>query len=100
MRFFAKVIFICNCCFILSVILRWVENANKQKGNFDGIIRLQPLESTIVILGYTAIIFNFIFNAIVLFFLVKKKELLVAKWLIWFNFLLLLIQVFYFFFTN
>ena len=68
MRFFAKVIFICNCCFILSVILRWVENANKQKGNFDGVIKLQPLESTIVILGYTAIIFNFIFNAIVLFF--------------------------------
>lgn len=100
MRFFSKVVFICNCCFLLAVVLRWVENANKKKGNFDGAIKLQPLESTIVILGYTAIIFNFIFNIIILIFLLRKKELTVAKWLIWFNFLLLLLQLFYNFFTS
>ncbi len=98
LRFFSKVIFICNLCFIAAVILRWVENANKKKGNFDGAIKLQPLESTIVVLGYGAIIFNLIFNIIILTLLLLKKELQVPKWLIWFNFLLLIIQVYYFFF--
>ena len=97
-RFCSKLIFICNCCFIAAVILRWVENVNKQKGNFSGAIKLQPLESTIVILGYSAIIFNFIFNLTILVFLVLKKNLPVTGWLIWFNFLILIVQVYYFFF--
>ena len=98
MRFFSKLVFICNGCFIAAVILRWVENANKQKGNFSGVIKLQPLESTIVVLGYGAIIFNLIFNINILTLLSLKKDLQVSKWLIWFNFLILIIQVYYFFF--
>lgn len=98
MRFFSKLIFICNLCFIAAVILRWVENVNKQKGNFDGAIKLQPLESSIVVLGYGAIIFNFIFNLTILTLLWLKKDMLVPKWLIWFNFLILIVQVYYFFF--
>jgi hypothetical protein len=98
LRFFSKIIFICNLCFIAAVILRWVENLNKQKGNFDGVIKLQPLESTIVVLGYGAIFFNLIFNLVVLFLLILKKDIAVYKWLIWFNFLILIIQVYYFFF--
>ena len=97
LRFFSKIIFICNLCFIAAVILRWVENANKKKGDFDGVIKLQPLESTIVVLGYGAIIFNFIFNIIILALLILKKQPLVPRWLIWFNFLILIIQVYYFF---
>ena len=98
LRFFSKIVFICNLCFIAAVILRWVENTNKQKGDFSGVIKLQPLESTIVVLGYGAIIINFIFNLVILLMLLLKKELLVPKWLIWFNFLILIIQVYYFFF--
>ena len=98
LRFFSKIVFICNLCFIAAVILRWVENANKKKGNFDGAIKLQPLESTIVVLGYSAIIFNFIFNLIILALLLLKKKTGMPKWLIWFNFLILIIQVYYFFF--
>jgi hypothetical protein len=98
LRFFSKIVFICNLCFIAAVILRWVENANKTKGNFDGAIKLQPLESTIVVLGYGAIIFNLVFNITILSFLLLRKDSQVQKWLIWFNFLILLIQVYYFFF--
>jgi hypothetical protein len=100
MRFFAKLIFICNGCFVLAAILRLVENARKKQGSFDGLVQLQPLESTIVVLGYTAIIFNFIFNAIVLVLLLLKKKPAVASWLIWLNFLFLLAQVYYFFISN
>ena len=96
--FFSKIVFICNLCFIAAVILRWVENANKKKGNFDGAIKLQPLESTIVVLGYSAIIFNLIFNLVLLIIFLLKKEQHLPKWLIWFNFLILITQVYYFFF--
>ena len=98
LRFFSKIVFICNLCFIAAVILRWVENANKQKGDFSGVIKLQPLESTIVVLGYGAIIINFIFNLVLLGMLLIKKEQQLPKWLIWFNFLILVTQVYYFFF--
>lgn len=98
LRFFSKIVFISNLCFIAAVILRWVENANKTKGNFDGAIKLQPLESTIVVLGYGAIIFNLVFNITILSLFLLRKDSQVQKWLIWFNFLILLIQVYYFFF--
>ena len=98
LRFFSKLVFICNLCFIATVILREVENANKKKGNFDGAIKLQPLQSTIVVLGYSAIIINIILNLLVLVKFLLRKEQQLPKWLIWFNFLILLAQVYYFFF--
>lgn len=98
LRFFSKIVFICNSCFIAAVILRQVENINKQKGDFSGAIKLQPLESTIVVLGYGAIVINFIFNLVLLIMFVLKKQQKIAPWLIWFNFLILLVQVYYFFF--
>ncbi len=97
MRFFSRIVFICNCCFIAAVILRWVEIVSKKKGNGNGAIQLQPLESTIVVLGYGAIVVNFFFNIIVLLLLVQKKQPQVAQWQLWFNFLCLLAQVYYFF---
>ena len=100
MRFFSKIVFVCNCCFIAAVILRSVENANKKKGNFDGNIILQPLESTLVVLGYGAIFINLAFNLFVLVKLMLKKELLVSRWLIWTSFIFLVIQIYYFFFNN
>jgi hypothetical protein len=98
LRFFSKLVFICNLCFIAAVILREVENANKKKGNFDGAIKLQPLQSTIVVLGYSAIIINIILNLVMLVKFLLRKEQQLPKWLIWFNFLILLAQVYYFFF--
>lgn len=100
MRFFSKIVFFCNCCFIAAVILRFVENANKKKGNFDGNIILQPLESTLVVLGYGAIFINLAFNISVLIMLMLKKEFAVSRWLIWTSFIFFIIQLYYFFFSN
>jgi hypothetical protein len=100
MRFFSKIAFICNLCFVAAAILRWVENINKAKGSFDGAIKLQPLESTIVVLGYGAVLVNFIFSLLVLLMFMFRKEHQVPKWLIWVNLLFLFIQVYYFFFTS
>ncbi len=99
MRFFSRVVFICNCCFIIAVILRLYENAHKKNGNFNGAIQIQSLESTLVILGYGAVFINLIFNIFILgSFAIKKQP--IAKWLIWSNFLFLLLQVYYFLFSN
>ncbi len=100
MKFFSRVVFICNCCFIIAVILRMYENAHKKNGNFNGAIQIQPLESTLVVLGYGAIFINLVFNLIVLVFFVAKAKQPVAKWLIWTNFLLLILQLYYFLFSN
>lgn len=101
MRFFSKIVFICNCCFIAAVILRFVENANKKKGNFDGNIILQPLESTLVVLGYGAIFINLVFNLFVLVMLSQKKSVFkIPKWIIWTSFIFFIIQIYYFFFSN
>jgi hypothetical protein len=100
LRFFSKITFICNLCFIAAVVLRRIELVQHQKGNFSGALQLQPLESTIVVLGYGAIVLNFIFNIIVAALLLLKRNVAVAKWIVVFNMLLLLLQVYYFFFDT
>ena len=62
MRFFTKLVFICNCCFIAAAVLRLVELAKRSSGNYEPAIQLPALEGTIVVLGYTAILFNSIFS--------------------------------------
>jgi hypothetical protein len=115
MRFFSKITFVCNCCFVAAVILRWVENANKQKADFSGAIKLQPLESTLVVLGYGAIFVNLLFliTYLVVKFFTKKPVIVqqqtsipialkqvIPRWLIWINFLFFITQIYYFFFTS
>lgn len=100
MRFFARVVFICNCSFVMAVILRLYENAHKKEGNFNGAIQIQPLESTLVILGYGAIFINLIFNIFMLGLFTTKTQQPIAKWLMWINFLFLILQIYYFFFSN
>ena len=115
MRFFSKITFICNCCFVVAVILRWVENTNKKNTDFDGAIQLQPLKSTFVVLGYGAIFVNVLFLISYLFvklFFKKpvkvQQQILLPKAvkhpninaLIWINFLFFMAQIYYFFFTT
>ena len=100
MKFFSRVVFICNCCFIIAVVLRLVENAHKKNGNFNGAIQINPIESTLVVLGYGAIYINLIFNFFLWGLFMSKKKLSVTRWLIWTNFLFLILQVYYFFFSN
>jgi len=96
MRFFSKLTVICNVCFIIAVVLRVIENLHKKNIAFTGQIKLDPVESTFVILGYGAIVVNVIFNSILLILFLSKRKLEIPKWMIWFNFLLLLIEVCYF----
>jgi hypothetical protein len=96
LRFFSKIVFICNCCFAAFAILRLIEKNNIAKANHDALIPLPALQGTLLILGLSAIILNFIFALLCLIFLLLKKQHNVAKWLVWVNLIFLLFQVFYF----
>lgn len=80
--------------------MRLVENAHKKNANFNGAIQIHPLESTLVVLGYGAIYSNFIFNFFLLALFISKRKSTVTRWLLWTNFLFLILQIYYFFFSN
>lgn len=100
MKFFSKIVFICNLCFLASVILRLVENAKKKNETFDGLVLLKPLESTLVVLGYSAIIINGLFLAVYFFLWAAKKNKQIPHWIVLCNLVFFLLQVYYFFFSS
>lgn len=96
MKFISKFVFICNCCFIVSVILRYVEINADKAGADSNVVGFQPLESTLIILGYGAVIFNAIFLLVYLFAYLFKKGMSVPKWILLFNLVLFFVQLIYF----
>ena len=96
MRFFSKIIFICNICFIAAVIFRYIEINADKAGENPNVLGFQPVESTLIILGYGAVLFNFIFLLSYLIAYFFKKEIAVPKWILLFNLVLFFIQLIYF----
>ena len=97
MRFFSKIAFISNCCFIAFVILGYVEFNQKKAGIQDNIIPLPVVTGLLVVLGIMAVFVNIIFAATVLYYLVKKRQCSAPAWIVAANCILLLVQLFYFF---
>lgn len=100
MRFFAKIVFVFNLCFLATIPLRFYElhyKTNHPDQPFTGAIPVKPLESLLVILGYSAIFVNIIFVILVL---VTGKIKSIPKWLFWVNASLLIVQLYYFFFSS
>ena len=93
MRFFSKFVFICNTCFILTVILRYVEMGNVAHGNKDAVIKLPVVQNTLVIVGYSAIFFNFIFVSLSIYLLLSRKISTIPTWIIIFNLIVFVWQV-------
>ena len=98
MRFFSKLVFICNGCFIVAVVLRFVEiMKNKNNGaSFHGAIGYQPVESTIIVLGYGAVFLNFFFFVSGIYWLMKNRGQQIPLWIVVFNMALFPLQVCYF----
>jgi hypothetical protein len=99
MRIFSKIVFICNVCFIIAAVLRFIEVSRHAKGNADGILPFQPLTATIVILGYGAIFINLVFFIIAGIFFKRPAVRSISRKLLLFNLIVFPLQVWYFFFT-
>ena len=101
MRFFSKIVFICNICFIISVVMRLVEFGMRKNGNVNAVIPLQAVEGTIVILGFiVAVLLNAAFVFVVLFRKSIKKPILVNNFILFFNLLLFPVEIWYSFFVR
>ena len=101
MRFFSKIVFICNICFIISAVMRLVEYGMRKNGNLNAVIPLQAVEGTIVILGFIVALFlNAAFVFIVLFRKSIRKPLPVNNFILLFNLLLFPFQIWYSFFVR
>jgi hypothetical protein len=82
------------------VILRFVENAQKKAGNFNGQVILKPVQSTLVVLGYSSLLISLVFVIACLFWLVTKKIKQIPRWIVITNLVFFIIQIYYFFFSN
>jgi hypothetical protein len=101
MRFFARVTFLLNLCFIAFGVLRYFENKKQvSSGNMNNIIPLSYIEGTLVVLGLIAVVVNLIFCLINLPKLFKKNAPNVERWIIGANFIFLVCQFLYFFIYN
>ena len=97
MKLFSRITLICNISFIIFVVLRYID-FNKAKNKVDdNLIPLPFVTGTIVVLGQIAIVVNLVFCLTMVFLMVLKKIQQIPRWLVITNFMLLLIQFYYFF---
>lgn len=100
MRFFSKIAFLCNLCFLVSIPLRMWEQAAPKTAKGSEVVTLQPLISSVAVLGVLAILVNLFF--LLLFFYRYKWHRMagVTRFILIFNLLVLPFQVYYFFFSK
>ncbi|MEP6675373.1 MAG: hypothetical protein ABJA78_09460 [Ferruginibacter sp.] len=100
MRFFSKFVFICNLCFIAVIVMRFVEMHKTKAGNRDAIIPLPFVEGTLALLGYMAIILNFVFLLTAIIMKLSRKAWTFQKWIFWINLLFFFLQIYFHLFYN
>src|SRR5689334_9123255 len=100
MRFFSKITVLCNICFLIAVVLRYVETQGRPAGNVDQAVPLPWLEGTLVILGYGAIIVNALFLLICFIFTSFKVAFKIPRWIIIFNIVIFCCQIYFYFFLK
>jgi hypothetical protein len=89
MRFYSRFVL-----FVIAVVYEIAAPARQ----FNGLIKFQPLEATLIILGYGAIFFNIFFVLMSLYWFITKRNPGIPRWIIYFNICIFPAQVYYFFF--
>lgn len=85
--FFSRIALICNICFVFAEIMR-----------YTGDLRMNPVYSSVVVLGYISILLNTLLAMLWLVLLLSKNTMLssIPRWLLITNFLFLIAQLFIF----
>jgi hypothetical protein len=76
-----------------------MEMQKHEKVGSDKVITVPFVENIIVVLGFSAIIINLLMNLVYFILLVTGKLKSIPGWLVIINFIFLLLQIFYFFFS-
>ncbi|HRN79152.1 MAG TPA: hypothetical protein PKY29_03850 [Ferruginibacter sp.] len=97
MKFFYKVAMIANICFVVSVVLRYVE-INRTENESGPLIPLAPLQNIVVILGYSSILINALWMLTALIWSLSAAKPVIAQRTMWVIGFFLIIQSVYFIF--
>ncbi|GAB2819834.1 hypothetical protein [Ferruginibacter profundus] len=100
MKFFSKFVLLCNLCFIVTVVMHFVELHDKVKGKSDVAVPLQFVEGTMAVLGLISIMVNAVFCLIVLGLMAAKKIQQIPLWIVVFNFIALLAEIYWYFISK
>ena len=98
LSFFSKFAAICNIAFVIFAVLNKLETKSSVAAANDTAQTLPFLKNIIITLGFSAIIINLIMCMTYSIFIIIGKKKLLPKWIVAFNFLLLIFQFYFFFF--
>ncbi len=97
MRFFSKLVFILNLCFLITVGIIFYRNHFGAKLKEDQFLVSNPIESTISVLGLIAVVVNVFFIVTFLAMYPMKKMNGIGKFVLYFNLIVLPAQIYYYF---
>ncbi len=98
MRTFSKVVFICNICFIVAAVIRLIDIGLKKNGSSEALIPLPFVVATIAVLGtFVSFILNVVFAGVFTVKKLSKKIIEIPAFLIYFNLIMLPVEIWYFF---
>ncbi len=100
MRFFSKFTIICNVCFLLAVVAWYLEVHQIHAGKNDQLLPLPWLEGILVIIGYSAIFINLFYLMVWAVLNLFKKATQIPRWMVIFNSIVFLLQVYFHFFLK
>ena len=95
MRILSKIVFLCNICFLISIVLRFVELRKISAGDHSHVIPLPYVQSIIVLMGYSAVYINFIFIILLAIRTVLRKPVY-PRWLNITNVFFFIFQLYYY----
>lgn len=95
MKFFSKLVFICNLCFISGILFRYVDVSASAGGG--EVARVQAFLGVILVLYFLSVFLNLLFVIITIFHFFIKKKSLAPQWLTAVNIVFLPLQLVYFF---
>lgn len=97
MRLFSKIAVLFNICFLLYVVLWYIESHKTYEGKSAQAIPLPWLEGSFVVLGYTAIFVNALFLLLAFIFYSFKATVKIPRWIIIFNIIIFCCQLYFYF---
>ncbi len=96
MRFFSKIVFICNICFVVSVLMRYLQAFQQKTNHAAGTVVLQPVMASVAVLGLIlAVILNSVFAFIILYRKSIRRPAAVPAFVLWFNLIMLPVEIWY-----
>lgn len=96
--FLSRFTLICNIAFLVFMFLGKMESVAPGIGSNDAVLRIPFFKEIIIILGFSAILINFLMCMAYGILVILGKAALIPRWLALINLFFLILQIFYFFF--